>query len=60
MEEEWIETLAAVSYNELIYDDFIQVGKNLSHELKNKYVTKLTFYASHWLWLNFNSDVKLI
>ena len=36
VEKEWLDTLASVNPNEVIYNDFVEVANNLSRKLKDE------------------------
>ncbi|CAF0987732.1 unnamed protein product [Brachionus calyciflorus] len=46
VEQEWMETLSTIDFDEIIYEDFVLVGKRLANELRNvdkvDYVIALT------------------
>ncbi len=38
VEKEWIATLSTINYDEIIYEDYVSVGKTLAIELKKEHV----------------------
>ena len=38
-EQEWLETLTTIDFNDVIYESFLDVGKRLAHELRTNDVS---------------------
>jgi 5'-nucleotidase len=44
VEQEWIETLSTIGYDDLIYQSFVDTGKRLANELKANDVNLIFYY----------------
>jgi 5'-nucleotidase len=44
VEQEWIATLSTISYDEIQYESYIEIGKKLANELKNDHVIKINIF----------------
>ena len=40
-ESEWMETVVAIDFQDVIFESFVEVGNELAHELRTKDVTFL-------------------
>ena len=57
VEQEWMETLSTVNFDDIEYESFVDVGKKLTNELKNEHVIREVVYILYlYRQLNFIHD----
>ena len=56
MEKEWLDTLAAINPNEVIYTDFVEAAENLTAQLKDENDCDIVIALTHMRQPN---DIKL-
>ena len=56
MEKEWLDTLAAINPNEVIYTDFVEAAENLAAQLKDESKCDIVIALTHMRQPN---DIKL-
>ena len=56
VEKEWLDTLAAINPNEVIYTDFVETANTLTTELKDKENCDIVIALTHMRQPN---DIKL-